>query len=46
MLASTGEQVTIALLAIALEERGVPAVNDYWQVPVRNDSSFGKARKS
>lgn len=45
MLASTGEQVTIALLAIALEERGVPAVSlTGWQVPVRTDSSFGKAR--
>lgn len=45
MLVSTGEQVTIALLAIALEKRGVPAVSmTGWQIPIRTDSSFGKAR--
>ncbi len=45
MLVSTGEQVTIALLAIALEQRGVPAVSmTGWQVPIRTDSSHGKAR--
>lgn len=45
MLVSTGEQVTIALLAIALEKRGVPAVSmTGWQLPIRTDSAFGKAR--
>lgn len=45
MLVSTGEQVTIALLAIALEKRGVPAVSMAgWQVPIRTDSTYGKAR--
>lgn len=45
MLVSTGEQVTIALLAIALEKRGVPAVSmTGWQVPIRTDSAHGKAR--
>lgn len=45
MLVSTGEQVTIALLAIALEKRGVPAISmTGWQVPIRTDSAFGKAR--
>lgn len=45
MLVSTGEQVTIALLAIALEKRGVPAISMAgWQVPIRTDASYGKAR--
>lgn len=45
MLVSTGEQVTIALLAIALEKRGVPAISmTGWQVPIRTDASYGKAR--
>lgn len=45
MLVSTGEQVTIALLAIALKSRGVPAVSmTGWQVPIRTDSAYGKAR--
>jgi len=45
VLLSTGEQVTIALLAMALEKRGCPA-RSYtgWQVPMRTDSAFGKAR--
>jgi len=42
---STGEQVTIGLLAIALQELGVPAVSfTGWQVPIRTDSAFTKAR--
>lgn len=45
LLVSTGEQVTIALLAMALEQRGVPAVSmTGWQVPIRTDSAHGKAR--
>ncbi len=42
---STGEQVTIGLLAIALQELGVPAKSfTGWQVPIRTDSAFTKAR--
>lgn len=45
MMVSTGEQVTIALLAIALQKRGVPAVSmTGWQVPICTDSVHGKAR--
>lgn len=45
VMVSTGEQVTIALLAIALEKLGVPAISfTGWQVPVRTDSLHGKAR--
>ena len=35
VMASTGEQVTIALLVMALEKAGVPAVSfTGWQVPI------------
>ena len=45
MLVSTGEQVTIALLAMALEKRGVPAISMAgWQVPICTDFEHGKAR--
>ena len=45
MLASTGEQASSALLAMALQAQGVPA-RSYtgWQVAVKTDSAFGKAR--
>ncbi|WP_221800901.1 aspartate kinase [Oceanobacter mangrovi] len=45
VLVSTGEQVTIALLAMALEKRGVSA-RSYtgWQVGIKTDSAFMKAR--
>lgn len=45
MLSATGEQASSALLAMALMAQGVPA-RSYtgWQVPVRTDSSFTKAR--
>jgi aspartate kinase len=45
VLVSTGEQVTIALLALALEKIGVPA-RSYTggQVRIRTDSAFSKAR--
>ncbi len=45
VLLATGEQVTIALLAMALEQRECPA-RSYTgpQVTVRTDSAFGKAR--
>ncbi|MBP7414386.1 aspartate kinase [Simplicispira metamorpha] len=45
MLAATGEQASSALLAIALQAEGMPAVSyTGWQVPVRTDSSYTKAR--
>src|SRR5690554_6615006 len=45
MLAATGEQASSALLAMALMSQGVSA-RSYagWQVPVRTDSSFNRAR--
>ncbi|WP_020650507.1 aspartate kinase [Solimonas variicoloris] len=44
-IAATGEQVTIGLLALALEKIGVPS-RSYtgWQVPIRTDSAYTKAR--
>ena len=45
MLASTGEQVSVGLLAMALQAIGVPAISYAGgQVPVRTDSAFTKAR--
>ncbi len=45
MLAATGEQASSALLAIALQSEGMPAVSYAgWQVAVRTDSSHTKAR--
>ncbi|MBI1195357.1 MAG: aspartate kinase [Gammaproteobacteria bacterium] len=45
VLLSTGEQVTIALLSMALEEMGVPAQSfTGGQVHIRTDSAFNKAR--
>jgi aspartate kinase len=45
VLISTGEQVTIALLAMALEKIGCPA-RSYtgYQVHIRTDNVYGKAR--
>ena len=44
-LAATGEQVSVGLLALALQAQGVAAVSyGGWQVPIRTDSSFTKAR--
>src|SRR5690606_34425308 len=45
VLVSTGEQVTIALLSMALHGRGIDA-RSYtgWQVPIRTDRSHSKAR--
>ncbi|RMG56806.1 MAG: aspartate kinase, partial [Gammaproteobacteria bacterium] len=45
VLLSTGEQVTIALLAMALEKRGYPA-RSYTgaQVHILTDSAYNKAR--
>jgi aspartate kinase len=45
MIASTGEQVSVGLLAIALQAEGMQAVSYAgWQVPVATDSAFTKAR--
>ena len=45
MIAATGEQASSGLLAIALQAEGVQA-RSYtgWQVPVRTDSAYTKAR--
>ena len=45
MIASTGEQVSVGLLSIALQAEGMQAVSySGWQVPIATDSSFTKAR--
>ena len=45
MIAATGEQVSVGLLALALQAEGMPAVSyTGWQVPVKTDSSHTKAR--
>ncbi len=45
MLASTGEQVSVALLAMALQAIGKKAVSyAAWQVPINTDSAHTKAR--
>ena len=45
MIASTGEQVSSGLLAIALQAEGMASVSYAgWQVPIRTDNSYTKAR--
>ena len=45
VMVSTGEQVSIGLLCMALQDIGVPAKSYTGvQVPIRTDSAFGKAR--
>ncbi|RMD45187.1 MAG: aspartate kinase [Aquificota bacterium] len=45
MVVSTGEQVAIGLLAIALKEMGIDAVSlAGWQVPIITDNAHTKAR--
>ncbi|MES1163854.1 MAG: aspartate kinase, partial [Rhizobacter sp.] len=45
MIASTGEQVSSGLLAIALQAEGLQSVSYAgWQVKIATDSSFTKAR--
>jgi aspartate kinase len=47
VIAATGEQVSVGLLSIALQEAGVEAVSYAgWQVPIKTDSAFTKARIS
>ncbi len=44
-VAATGEQVSVGLLALALQAQGLQAVSyGGWQVPVLTDSAFTKAR--
>ena len=44
-IAATGEQVSVGLLALALQAEGLEAVSyTGWQVPVRTDSAYTKAR--
>jgi aspartate kinase len=46
-IAATGEQVSVGLLALALQALGVPAVSYAgWQVPIQTDSAHTKARIS
>ncbi|MFZ5522353.1 MAG: aspartate kinase [Pseudomonadota bacterium] len=45
MIASTGEQVSVGLLSIALQAEGMQAVSYAgWQVPIKTDSAYTKAR--
>ena len=45
LIAATGEQVSVGLLAIALQAEGVPSVSYAgWQVPIQTDSAYTKAR--
>ena len=45
MIASTGEQVSVGLLALALQAEGLNAVSYAgWQVPIVTDSAYSKAR--
>ena len=44
-IAATGEQVSVGLLALALQKQGVKAKSySGWQVPIRTDSAHTKAR--
>jgi len=45
VLLTTGEQVTIALLSMALQEKGCDAVSyTGWQVPIKTSDVYSKAR--
>ncbi len=45
MLASTGEQVSVGLLSLALQAEGLEAVSYAgWQVPIRTNKAYTKAR--
>lgn len=46
-VAATGEQVSVGLLALALQAQGIAAVSyGGWQVPISTDSAYTKARIS
>ncbi len=45
MLMSTGEQISVSLCAMALEEMGIPAISLLgWQIGMRTTSDYGNAR--
>ena len=45
MIAATGEQVSVGLLSIALQAEGLEAVSYAgWQVPIKTDKAYTKAR--
>ena len=45
VIASTGEQVSVGLLAIALQAEGMDSVSYAgWQVPIQTDTAYTKAR--
>ena len=45
VLLSTGEQISISLMAIALEKLGLPTVSLVgWQIGIQTDSNYGNAR--
>ena len=45
VVVATGEQVTIGLLALALQQLGVKARSWMsWQIPIRTDAAYAKAR--
>jgi aspartate kinase len=45
LIASTGEQVSVGLLSLALQAEGAEAVGYAgWQVPIKTDSAYTKAR--
>ncbi|WP_370263531.1 aspartate kinase [Limnobacter sp.] len=45
MLCCTGEQASVALLAMALKAEGIDAISySGWQVPIKTDSAHTKAR--
>ncbi|HEY1058797.1 aspartate kinase [Limnobacter humi] len=45
MLCCTGEQASVALLAMALKAQGLEAISfSGWQVPIKTDSAYTKAR--
>src|SRR3954469_6082373 len=45
VVVATGEQVTIGLLALALQQEGVKARSWVsWQIPIRTDGAHAKAR--
>ena len=45
MLLSTGEQISIALCAMAMEKRGLPVVSlTAWQVGIQTNNTYTDAR--
>lgn len=45
VLLSTGEQISIALMAMALEHIGLPVISlTGWQIGMETDSNYGRAR--